>query len=177
MKKTVISAFWDLLKNKKQILRIAAIIILLFLTYILDMMPFTYPQGISPDLLIVFAVCVAIFEAPLNAAIIGAIAGLLKDISSSGLFGFHGVVYLCLCVAVSLCIAFLVRRTFLNAVIINLIAVFTDKIFYFFIYNVLFDRGGGFVIFYRSLLPSFLLSIVAVPAFYFIIKKISIHLE
>ncbi|MBQ5321036.1 MAG: rod shape-determining protein MreD [Oscillospiraceae bacterium] len=161
---------------RKNIIRIVVLAVLLLMTYVADMVPFTFWRAVSPDFLVVFAITVSMFAPPLTAACFAVAAGLLKDLSSTGIFGFHGILYLVLAVAVSLVVALLIRRSFTNALIINAVGIIMAKSFYYFIFNVLFEKGGRIALFYRSVIPSIFITILIVPITYFIIKKINDYL-
>ena len=160
-------------KKKIEAFRIAILCVLLLLSYVANTTPFIFFQAASPDFLLVFAVVTAMFETPLKAGIFGFAAGLFKDISCASIFGFHGFIYLVTAVTVSVLIALLIRRTFINALVVNAAAILGIKSFYYFIYNVLFEKGGRIALFYRSVLPSVLLTLIIVPITYFILRYIN----
>ena len=100
------------------------------------------------------------------------VAGLFKDISSTGIFGFNGVVYLILGVAVSLSTLLFIRRSFSGAITLNAAGIVASKFFYYFVFNVLFEKGGRIALFYKSVIPSVLISLLFIPITFFVVKKI-----
>ncbi len=160
-------------KNISEALRIAIFAAILLVSYVVSGVPYTFFYAASPDFLLVFTVCIAMFLPPLSSGIFAVFAGLLKDIACASLFGFHGLIYLLCAVTVSLLIAFLVRRTFINALITNAGAVIAVKFFYYFIYNVLFEKGGRIALFTGSVIPSVLLSIIILPVYYFAFRYVN----
>lgn len=160
-------------KNINEALRMAIFAAILLVSYVVSGMPYTFFYAASPDFLLVFTACLAMFLPPLSAGIFAVFAGLLKDIACASIFGFHGLIYLLCAVTVSLLIAFLVRRTFINALITNAASVISVKFFYYFIYNVLFEKGGRIALFTGSVIPSVLLSVIILPVYYFGFKYIN----
>jgi rod shape-determining protein MreD len=160
-------------KNISGALRIAIFAAILLVSYVVSGVPYTFFYAASPDFLLVFMVCIAMFMPPLPAGIFAVFAGLLKDIACASIFGFHGLIYLLCAVTVSLLIAFLIRRTFINAIITNAAAVAVVKFFYYFIYNVLFEKGGRIALFTDSVIPSVFLTILILPVYYFGFKYVN----
>jgi hypothetical protein len=75
-------------------------------------------------------------------------------------------------VAVSLSALFFIRRSFSGALIVNASGLILSKGFYYFIFNVLFEKGGRIALLYKSVIPSILISLLVIPITYFVIKKI-----
>jgi rod shape-determining protein MreD len=159
-------------KSQKKLFKILLLSLLLLITYVFDTVPFTLWRAVSPDLLVIFAITVSFFSSPLEAAVFSVAAGLFKDISSSGIFGFNAMVYLLIGVAVSLSALFFIRRSFSGALIVNAAGLSLSKGFYYFIFNVLFEKGGRIALLYKSVIPSILISLLFIPITYFVIKKI-----
>ena len=160
-------------KNKIEALRLAILFVLLLVSYVFLTTPFTYFKASSPDFLMVFIIGVALFENPLIAGIFGFLGGLLKDVASAGILGFNAFVYLIWAVLISMAIALLIRRNFLNSLAVCAVSCFALKSFYYFIYNVLFEKGGRIALFYRSVLPSAFLSILIFPLTYYLLLFIN----
>lgn len=160
-------------KNKIEALRLAILFVLLLLSYVFLTTPFTYFKAASPDFLMVFVIGVALFENPLIAGIFGFLGGLLKDVASVSILGFNAFVYLVWAVLISVAVALLVRRNFINSLVVCGVSCLALKSFYYFIYNVLFEKGGRIALFYRSVLPSALLSLLIFPLTYYVLLFIN----
>ncbi len=160
-------------KNKIEALRLAILFVLLLLSYVFLTTPFTFFKAASPDFLMIFVIGVALFENPLVAGVFGFLGGLLKDISSTSILGFNAFVYLVWAVLISVSIALLIRKNFINSLAVCGVSCLALKSFYYFIYNVLFEKGGRIALFYRSVLPSTFLSLLVFPLTYYVLLFIN----
>lgn len=161
--------------GKKAVIKWVLLSAMLLIIYVLSTLPHIFWSYVSPDFLVVFAMSAAFYETPQAAAIIGAAAGLLKDIGSSGLMGFNGLCYLLAAVGISMLVMLLVRRTPLNSLLMSSAAVIAIKLFSYFIFNVLFEKGGRGALLLRSVIPSVLLTLVFVPVGFFAMKGFYRH--
>ena len=157
-------------KNKIEALRLAILFVLLMVSYVFLTTPFTYFKASS---LMIFVIGVALFENPLVAGIFGFLGGLLKDVASAGILGFNALVYLIWAVLISVLVALLIRRNFINSLAVCAASCFALKGFYYFIYNVLFEKGGRIALFYRSVLPSTFLSLLIFTLTYYVLFYIN----
>ena len=57
--------------------------------------------GVTIDFLLIFLTIISLYLDELQSSIIGAILGLLKDISVGGIFGVNGLVYFLICYIIS----------------------------------------------------------------------------
>ncbi len=124
--------------------------------------------GARVFLLIPVCVSVAMFEREVPSAIIGAFAGVMWDISS-GADGYNALIIMLLCAGVSLLISHLMRNNIVTALVLGAGATIT----YEFIYVIRIAFAGNPI--YRIFtfyLPSLLLTVVFVPACYYIIKTV-----
>ena len=119
-------------KNKIVALRLAILFVLRMVRYVFLTTPFTYFKASSPDFLMIFVIGVALFENPLVAGIFGFLGGLLKDVASAGILGFNAFVYLIWAVLISVLVALLIRRNFINSLAVCAASCFTLKSFYYF---------------------------------------------
>ncbi len=71
-----------------------------------------------PTPLVLFVVCVALFEGPRIGAIIGVVAGLMWDLYALRLFGLTAVQLLIISVTVGLLVQWLLRTNFLSAMLL-----------------------------------------------------------
>lgn len=112
-------------------------------------------------------VCIAMFEREVAAAVFGAYAGVLLDVSSAN-DGFNAVVLLLLCATASLLISHFMRNNILTAFVIGAGAVFVYTLVYI-IVN-LFVCGAGLSVkhFFTFYLASGVCTLVFIPVFYFL---------
>lgn len=80
-----------------------------------------------PMPLILFTICVGVLEGPTMGSVIGVVAGLLWDMHSTRVFGYHGLMLLVIGLAVGLLVQWLFRANFLSAMLLSLsgVAVYT----------------------------------------------------
>ncbi len=57
--------------------------------------------GVTIDFILIFLTIISLYLDELESSIIGAILGLLKDISVGGIFGINGLVYFLICYIIS----------------------------------------------------------------------------
>lgn len=57
--------------------------------------------GVTIDFLLIFLTIISLYLDELQSSIIGAILGLLKDISVGGIFGLNGLIYFSVCYIIS----------------------------------------------------------------------------
>ncbi len=57
--------------------------------------------GVTIDFLLIFLTIISLYLDDLESSIIGAILGLLKDISVGGIFGVNGLIYFLICYIIS----------------------------------------------------------------------------
>jgi len=114
-------------------------------------------------------IAVAMFEREVPAAIFGAFAGALWDVSS-GVDGFNTVVLMALCAVSSLLISHLMRNNVVTAFVLGAGSIAAYEIVYI---AVRFWGAGNpirqIITFY---LPSLIITVVFAPVCYFIVKSI-----
>ncbi len=125
--------------------------------------------GARVFLCIPFCVAIAMFEREVPAAIFGALAGALWDVSS-GVDGFNTFVLMVMCAVCSLLISHLMRNNHITALVLGAGSVAAYEI----IYIALRFWGAGSPIrqIFTFYLPSLIVTVVFVPVCYFIIKVI-----
>ena len=57
--------------------------------------------GVTIDFLLIFLTIISLYLDDLESSIIGAVLGLLKDISVGGIFGVNGLIYFLICYIIS----------------------------------------------------------------------------
>lgn len=128
--------------------------------------------NIKQDLLLIMVVFVALRKGPLNAAAVGAIAGFLKDVLSTGAFLNTLVFPVCGILA-----GLFAERFYKENVFMDPLIVFTASVFVSAVYLVWFSHWdyppSVFVLAIRVGIPTALYTaLVSLPVF-FILKKIS----
>ena len=125
--------------------------------------------GVRVFLCIPFCVAIAMFEREVPAAIFGAVAGALWDVSS-GADGFNTIILMALCAVSSLLISHLMRNNFITALVLGAGSI----VAYEFIYIAVRFWGAGNPIrqMFSFYLPSLIITVVFVPVCYFIVKSI-----
>lgn len=135
--------------------------------YVLQCMPgFLEIGGVRPILLIPAAVTLAMFEGEFVGGLYGALAGLLCGLSSPMVFGFDGLLLLCLCVVSGLLVIYLLRRTLMTAYLLVGVSV-TSRCCpaYFFSYAIWgYENSGD--IFWHSTVWMILYTSLLTPVFY-----------
>ncbi len=127
----------------------------------------------QPVLIIPLAVAVAMNESELSVGIFALFCGYLIDIACGFIFGFSVVWLMPVCVAATLLVKNLIRRNLFNFVVITVAAVIIqfsmDYLFNIAIWNI----PGGEVIFYSSMLPAAISTIILSPSMYYLVKLLN----
>ena len=119
-----------------------------------------------------FLIAIAMFEREVPAAIFGAWAGALWDVSS-GVDGFNTLVLMVLCAVSSLLISHLMRNNLVTAMVLGAGSVTAYEII--FIAVRFWGAGNPIRQIFTFYLPSLIITVVFVPVCYFIIKSIYNH--
>lgn len=147
----------------------AAYLGLLVFMYVMQCTPdfFTF-FGVSPIFLVPFCISVALFEMPLTAAVIGALSGLLWDLSAVGsLFGFYGVLLMFSAMFVSLWALHFLRPRWEVAALLSSGAVLICLSLYLLFGFILWGVEGTWALFLHWALPTVLLTaLITVPIFW-----------
>ena len=138
-------------------------ILILIIAYVCQTTPDLFAVfGHKPYFIVPVAVAVGVFEGEIAAAAIGAVAGLLWDLSSARIAGLHGVVLCVLCVTCCLLCLHYVRPTWFGISglcgAVTLLAALTDYAFTFF----LFYENTALLLVDR-MLPSCLYTLIIAP--------------
>lgn len=122
-------------------------------------------------LLIPLSVSISMFEREITAALLGALAGLLWDLSS-GLDGYNMLIIMLISAVCSILISRLMRNNIVTAVVLGLLALAVFIFLYIIIFIVL--DGGSYphsqII--RFYIPSFVFTSAFIPIYYYLIKMI-----
>lgn len=125
--------------------------------------------GARVFLCIPFCIAIAMFEREVPAALFGALAGALWDISS-GVDGFNTIILMLLCAISSLLISHIMRNNLITALVLGVGSVAAYEI----IYIVVRFWGAGSPLrqIFTFYLPSLIITVAFVPVCYFIVKAI-----
>ena len=125
--------------------------------------------GIRVFLCIPFCVTISMFEREVPAAIFGAFAGALWDVSS-GVDGFNTIILMAICAVSSLLISHLMQNNIITALVLGAGSVTAYEILYIAIR--FWGAGSPIRQIFTFYLPSLIITVVFVPLCYFIVKRI-----
>lgn len=127
----------------------------------------------QPYFIVALAVGVSMYEQEFSSSVFGIFCGLVLDMATGTLFGFHAVMLMPFCFLTALLSRNLIKVNFVNHIIataVTLLAAFS--VHYLFTY-IVWDTSGGETVILSVLLPSFIATVVTAPAMYFLTKLIS----
>lgn len=127
----------------------------------------------TPLFIIPAAMCISMFEEPMNSAIMGCASGLLLDTALGTLIGLNGIIMLWCCLTSSLLFHFYMRRHIVNIIMLNAAAVIGQGVIHYFFFYAIWEYDAAGKIFLREFLPVMLYTIIAVIPFFFIIRFLS----
>ncbi len=161
--------------NKPKYIRWAIFAIIIIISAVLQNSSGGLIEIFGARMFVLLPVCVSIamFEREVPAAIFGAFAGALWDVSS-GADGYNTLILMLLSATVSLLISHLMRNNIVTSLVLGVGATLIYEI----IYIVRIAFAGNPI--YRILtfyLPSLVLTVVLVPLCYHIIKKVYSNLR
>lgn len=128
------------------------------------------PIGFArPTPLVLFVVCVAMFEGPRIGAAVGIVSGLLWDLYSMREFGFTALQMLFISVMVALLVQWLLRTNFLSGMLLCTCGVLVQMLIEWFFIYVLYMHEEMLPILYSVYLPNALYTIVLSPLMYWLV--------
>lgn len=159
------------------ILQVILCILLMAIAFIVSSSGFY----VKPLLFIPIAICIAIFtEDELHSSLIGAMCGLLLDISYNKLLGFNGAILLVMCVFTTIMFKNYFKPMFFNALMYVSIFTFVHGLLdYFFYYKIwtLNSKDNVFSIYDSYIFPSCIMTIISIIVIYPIVKSIRVNLK
>lgn len=163
---------WSKKKRALYIRRIAFVIAILIIALIQNT-PKLFPTilGFRAFLLIPLVICIAMFEKDLAAALMGALAGALWDITSATGDGFNALILMLLGAATSLLISYIMRNNLATALLLGGMAIAIYILLHWFFFVICSGAEGGFVTLFTFYLPSLIYSFIFVPIFYIILRS------
>ncbi len=161
--------------NKPKYIRYALYSVIILAAFALQSTSIAFPAifGARAFLLVCVAVSIAMHEREIPAAIFGAACGILAD-TSAGVEGFNALSLTILCAVCSILISHLMQNNIVTAFVLGAGATAIYELLYV-VVNYCIGMG---VIPWRQIftfyLPSFLYTMLFVPVFYYITKKVFI---
>ena len=122
-----------------------------------------------PTPLVLFVVCVAMFEGPRIGAGVGVFSGLLWDLYSIRVFGFTALQMLFISVIVALLVQWLLRTNFLSGMLLCFCGVLAQMLVEWFFRYVLFMHEEMLTILISVYLPNAVYTIVLSPLMYWLV--------
>lgn len=164
--------------RKPKIIRRVMFAVIIVFTVLLQNNAFKiiYSFKVSALPFLPLVICISMFERETVSALFGALTGVIADISS-GIDGFNAVVLVFICAGASLLISHFMRNNIVTAIVLSAGGTFIYQL----VYNAVFvlASGGGISInaFIYSGLPSFAVTLLFIPVFYFTVKLIFEHFK
>ncbi len=148
--------------------------LLLLVFYVLQTTPMLFQiLGIKPVLITPLVVCIALFESEAASAAFGVVAGLFWDISSGKVFGFHAVILMCCCIAISLLIMYLMRNNLLNALFFVAMVMLLEGLLDYLFYYLIWSYDSSYIILLNYTLPTLIYTTIITIPVYFLVKAIA----
>lgn len=154
----------------RRIIFVAAIILVALLQNTPHVMPGIF--GSHAFLLIPLVVCFGMFETSLVAALMGALAGILWDVTVASGDGYNALILMLFATATSLLISYLMRNNISTALLLGAVAIVLYCLLHWFIFVVCSGATGGFVTLFTFYLPSAIYTFAFVPIFYIILRAL-----
>ncbi len=120
-----------------------------------------------PVPVVLFVVCVALFEGARTGSMVGLLAGLLMDLYAFRLFGFTALLLLAIGLTVGLLVEWLLRANFLSAMLLCGGTVLLQALLEWFFCYVIFQKEQIWSLLFKVYLPNCLYTLVLAPAMYF----------
>lgn len=122
-------------------------------------------------LLIPLAVSISMFEREITAALLGALSGLLWDLSA-GIDGYNMLVIMLVSAVCSILISRVMRNNIITALVLGFSALGVFIFLYIMIYIVLDGAGVPLSQIFRFYVPSFIFTSAFIPLYYYLVKYI-----
>lgn len=126
-----------------------------------------------PTPLVLFVVCVAMFEGPRVGAAIGVLSGLLWDLYSMRVFGFTALQMLFVSVIVALLVQWLLRTNFLSGMLLCFCGVLAQMLVEWFFRYVLFMHEETMTTLIAVYLPNALYTVLLSPIMYWFVLALA----
>ncbi len=153
-------------------IRRAMLTIFIIVTAMLQNTAHLFPTifGIRAFLLIPVVVCIAMFEKDVTAALFGAFAGMMWDMTSAVGDGFNTVFLMLVGSICGILINFLMRNNMVTALLLTSCSLILYSLSYWLIFIVAKGVEGGGIMLLTFFLPCCLYTLVFMPLIYIIIR-------
>ncbi len=151
----------------------------LIIIFVLQNTPGLIPTflNVKPMLLIIFAVSITMFEGEGKGMWIGLIAGLLMDLGSAMVFGFHAMLMTVVCFFCGILVVYLMRNNLVTSMVLAAASVFVVGLFQWFFKFALWGDSGTWYFLYGVLLPRIVYTTLLMPIAFYFNRAIATHLE
>ncbi|MBE6806507.1 MAG: rod shape-determining protein MreD [Ruminococcaceae bacterium] len=150
-----------------------------FLITLMQNAPHCFPPILNarPTPLVLFVVCVAMFEGPRIGAAFGVISGVLWDLYSVRVFGFTALQLLLISVVVALLIQWLLRTNFWSGMLLCLCGVLVQMLVEWFFRYVLYMHEEMLSVLVYVYLPNALYTVLLSPLMYWLVMTLARYLR
>jgi len=128
---------------------------------------------VKPIFLIPIVISISVSENELVAGVLGAICGILLDISLGKLVGSNAIFMLITGVLTSLIFLHLMRKNIFNVIFLSAIATILHGLLDLFFYYAMWNYKNYSIVFIHKTIPSMFYTIISAPFIYIIIKFIT----
>lgn len=143
--------------------------LLILLSYLFE----TSGSYVKPLVLIPVSLSIASHTGELQAMTVGAVCGLLLDISCNKLPGFNGIILVIFSVLISLLYRYFLRQKLINLLLLTAICTLIQGYLDYLLYYAVWGLEDVELIWQKMIFPSCLMTIASSIIFYFLIKKIA----
>lgn len=157
---------------KNQIKKWLWYVLLLLVCYVLQTTPGLFVLfGVKPVLIVPLAIAIGVYEGEISAAAIGAVAGLLWDLSAGRIAGLYGLILCVICtVCCMTCLHFL-RPTIVNITVLSgLSMVLASGLDFFFTYFLFYQNTIHILVY--QILPTCLYTTLVAPLLIVLVRLI-----
>mgnify|MGYP003310624135 CR=1 FL=1 len=134
-------------------------------------------MNVSPELLLVLAICVAYNESETFAAFFGLIVGIINDTVTDGVVGKSALFFMFASFMVAVLLKTVLRRLFLTYVVIELCAIALFLIVEYVLILVFFGNMPLSLCLAKVILPKFLFSAALCYPVYYVIRFLNRKLD
>lgn len=122
-----------------------------------------------PTPLVLFVICVAIFEGPFTGAMVGVWSGLLWDLYALRVFGFNAFLLLAIGVTVGLLVQWLLRANFLSGMLLCVFGTLVHTLTEWLLCYALYLHEQTWPVLWKVYLPNALYTILLAPLMYWVV--------
>ena len=130
-----------------------------------------------PVPLVLFVVCVALFEGARIGGIVGLVAGLLWDVYSFRLYGYDALILMAIGITVGLLVQWLLRANFLSAMLLCVGGVCAQAFFEWLFCYAFFQKEEVWTVLAKVYAPNALYTILLAPLMYWLILGVALFLR